>query len=427
MFHPSNSATGSITPEQIRLVLDVSRMLAVTTELDPLLSRIAEAATALLNCERSSIFLHDAKNQTLWSKVALGVTPGGGEIRVSSQAGIVGYAFSHNEPVHVPDPYADTRFNPEPDRRTGFRTRNLLAVPMVDLDKRPLGVIQAINKVGPHTFSADDLSLLQLLADQAGVAIQRYRLQMAACEIVALRHEMDLARKVQEAMIPKRSPDIPGLVAVGYTTPASVTGGDCFDLWKMPDGRLGIFLGDASGHGLAPTLVVSQARTLVRALSDTTPDPHAVLARINARLATDLENGRFVTAFLGYLTPEGALTWSSAGHAPIFIRTASDQPMQGMDAPVPPLGVLDSWDEDQPQQTQIDRTGSLIVLSDGLFEAANPSGEMYGLSRIHELLETARHLSPQEVMSMLSGAVLAWQEKDEPADDQTAVVVARQV
>jgi len=417
--------TSSISAEQIRLVLDVSRMLAVTTELDPLLSRIVEAATALLHCERASIFLHDAKNKTLWSKVALGVTIGGGEIRVPDHAGIVGYAFTHNDAVHVPDPYADARFNPEPDKRTGFKTRNLLAVPMVDLDRRPLGVIQAINKSGPQTFNHDDQSLIQLLADQAGVAIQRYRLQMAACEIVALRHEMDLARKVQEAMIPKVSPDLPGVLCAGYTTPASVTGGDCFDLWKMPDGRLGIFLGDASGHGLAPTLIVSQVRTLVRALSDTTPDPLAVLARINSRLAGDLENGRFVTAFLGYLDSGGELTWSSAGHAPIFLRPSCEEPMQSHDAPVPPLGVLDDWDEDRPTVSHLLPTGSLIVLSDGLFEAFDPRGEMFGLERTRDVLQDGRNCTPHEIMSALSEAVTTWQDKPDPADDQTVVVVSR--
>src|SRR5205085_11322368 len=137
-------------------------------------------------------------------------------------------------------------------------------------------VIQAVNKK-TATFNDTDRAMIQLLADQAGVAIQRYRLQLAALEIVALRREMDLAKKVQEKLIPKSPPDVPGLEATGWTRAASVTGGDCFDLWRMHDGRLGIFLGDASGHGLAPALVVSQVRTLVRAISETEPDPGRLL------------------------------------------------------------------------------------------------------------------------------------------------------
>ena len=84
---------------------------------------------------------------------------------------------------------------------------------------------------------------------------------------------MDLARQVQQALIPKSAPQIPGLDAVGWTKAADETGGDCFDLWRTSDGRLGVLVADATGHGLAPVLAVSQTRTLVRGLCDLQPDP----------------------------------------------------------------------------------------------------------------------------------------------------------
>src|SRR5688572_21656437 len=114
--------SGGITPGQMQLVLDVSRMLAVTADLDLLLQRIAEAVTALIDCDRASIFLHDPATDELWTKVALQSK----EIRIPSGAGIVGAAFQANQALHVPKPYEDPRFNPGPDRRTGFVTRNIL-------------------------------------------------------------------------------------------------------------------------------------------------------------------------------------------------------------------------------------------------------------------------------------------------------------
>ncbi len=98
---------------------------------------------------------------------------------------------------------------------------------MVDLERRPVGVVQAINKLGPdgaRDFADGDRAMLQLLADQAGVAIQRFHLQRSAIESMALRKELDLAKRVQEAMIPKTQPDIPGLDAAGWTKAASVNG-----------------------------------------------------------------------------------------------------------------------------------------------------------------------------------------------------------
>src|SRR5260221_418843 len=105
-----------ITPDQMRMILEVSRAMTVTTELDPLLKRIAEATCSMLDCERASIFLHDPKTDELWSKIALG----SGEIRVPSGAGIVGHAFTTNAVVQVPQAYADPRFLPDFDKRSGF-------------------------------------------------------------------------------------------------------------------------------------------------------------------------------------------------------------------------------------------------------------------------------------------------------------------
>src|SRR5205814_10360485 len=155
-----------------------------------------------------------------------------------------------------------------------------------------------------------------------------------------LRREMELAKNVQEDLIPDSPPQIPNLASIGWTHAASITGGDCFDLWRLADGRLGIFLGDASGHGIAPALVVSQARTLVRAMCDLNPDPHTILSITNARLSQDLEPGRFVTAFLGFLDHNGLLRWSSAGHGPVLARRTRGGPIETLQPPGPPLGVM---------------------------------------------------------------------------------------
>ena len=412
----------SITEAQMRMVLDVSRLLAVPTDFDELLRRIAEAATVLLDCERASIFLHDERTDELWTTVALQSA----EIRIPCNKGIAGYCFTHAELVSVADPYHDPRFNPEPDRRSGFVTRNLLTAPMLDLDGRPLGVIQAVNKVG-GPYADADFSLIQLLAEQAGVAVQRHKLQAQALEMVALRHEMDLARATQQALLPRHPPKLPWADAWGWNCPASVTGGDCWDMWQLPDGRLGIFLADASGHGIGPALVVSQARTLVRALCLTDHDPHDLLARVNARLVEDLEWGRFVTAFLGFLSPDGTLQWSSAGHGPALVRIDPEAPLDALDPPVQPLGVIGDWMEDSPEPVQIEPGGSLVVVSDGIFEAVNLAGEQFGVTRLKRHIHALHGRPSADVVDGLCTAVRGWQGPEGPLDDQTIVVVQRPV
>ena len=410
-----------VSDVQMRMVLDVSRRLAVASELGPLLQRIAEVCCGLLGCERASIFLYDGKTHELWSKVAL-ESP---EIRIPADTGIIGSAFKSNALVNVPLPYQDPRFNPGPDRQTGFVTRSLLACPLSDIDGKPLGVIEAINKRG-DPFSENDFAMIALLAEQAGVAIQRHRLQQEALQTVTLRHEMKLARRAQEALIPKKPPGVTGLDTFGWSLPASTTGGDCFDLWKTPDGRLGILLADASGHGLAPALIVSQARTLIRGIGDLETDPDRLLARTNARLCEDLESYQFVTAFLAFISPDGTMNWSSAGQSPVIVRRTAQSPLTVLEPPAPPLGVTTPWIDKSPPPAQIDPTGSLILVSDGIFESFNAGEEMFGIERMLELLDAHRHSRPAEISAALREAARQWRGDQEPADDQTIVIVQRE-
>lgn len=426
-----STAQAAISAEQMRLVLDVSRMLSVTADLDPLLAHITESVAALLNCHRASIFLHEPATDELWTKVALGLS--GGQIRIPAGAGIVGAAFKANQLLHVPKPYEDPRFNPTNDRKTGFLTRNILSAPMVDLQRQPVGVIQAINKRGDGCdFSDNDKAMLQLLAEQAGVAIQRFHLQRGAMESLALRKELDLAKRVQEAMIPKTRPDVPGLDPAGWTKAASVNGGDCFDLWKLPDGRLGILVADASGHGIAPALVVMQARTLVRTLSDTEPDPLKLLVRINTRLTEDMVAGRFVTIFLGFLSPDGVLEWSSGGHGPVLLRPAPGQPVRSLEPGLPPIGILDDMGEEPSPAVRLEVGGTLVITSDGITESFSPDEQLFGEDRLIETLDACEAAGPAEcgdsraVVTAIHRAAIAWQGgRDEPKDDQTVVVVRR--
>lgn len=406
----------AISAEHARLVLEVSRALAVTTDLDALLNKIAQATTQLLDVERASIFLHDPKRDQLWTKVALLSS----EIRVPASAGIVGCTFSSNEVQLVPDAYKDSRFNPEPDKRSGFVTRNILSAPMVNIDRKPLGVIQAVNKRNTG-FDPQDLLLIQLLADQAGVALQRYNLQLRAMEAVALRKEMDIARHVQQAMLPRSMPQIPGIQTMGWTRPASVTGGDCFDLWPTRDGRLGIFLADAAGHGLGPTLIVSQVRTLTRALSEFETDPSKLLTLVNRRISEDLEPHQFVTAFLGFLASDGTLHYASAGHGPLICRLTPDHSSHELQPTDLPIGIDADTAGRIASPVRLAPGGTLTIVSDGIFEAKNPAGEQYGMERVIQRLDETCGHPPEHVIATLRQDVTTFQGGGDPVDDQTAV------
>ena len=414
------SRIGTIPSRQMQAILDVARTLAGTPDLDALLTLIARSAAELLNAERASIFLHDENRGELWTRVALGSS----EIRVPETAGIVGHVFKNNALLATPEPYDDPRFNREIDRRSGYVTRNLLTAPARDMARQPIGVLQVVNRVG-GAFNENDQIVMELLAEQVGVAIQRHLLHEQAVQAAGLRHEMNLAHKVQMAMIPQQSPAIAHARCVGWTQPASITGGDSYDLWSQRDGRLGIFLGDASGHGIAPAIVVTQVRTLVRALCDIEHDPTHLLGRVNARLAADLDSGIFCTTFFGWLASNGQLTWTSAGHGPIFARPRAEGRFEMLNPQAPPIGILPELESDPAAVTMLEPGGVFVVMSDGIFEARGPEREMFGVERVMGILEGAAHLPPEDILAAIRDAIGHWQGKDIPDDDQTVVIIQR--
>jgi sigma-B regulation protein RsbU (phosphoserine phosphatase) len=402
----STRARNRRSADRLKLLLDVSRLLSVNS-LDALLAVLAEAATALLEAEQARLFIHDAGSDQLW-------TSGGAAARAQPAAASAAVAetFGTGEARTLRDPIPDSE------------VRSMLCAPLRDLDQKTIGVVQITNK--KHgSFTSEDVALAQLLADQAAIAIQRYRLQQAAIQVAELRREMELASRVQAALAPASPPHVEGLETAGWSRAASITGGDGFDLWKLADGRLAVFLGDASGHGLPAALIISQVRTLLRALSELQPDPEWLLPRVNARMAQDLDEGRFVTAFFGCVGSDGSLQWSSAGQGPVFVRRHAGARFEMLPAPAVPLGVSPDLIADPAAPLRLEKGGTLVVLSDGFFEARNGAGELFGTAAVAKILDGGGG-GAHELMRRLTEAVRLWQGRDDPADDQSVVVVHRQ-
>jgi len=155
------------------MLLDVTRRLMTVTDLDAMLRLIADATIAMVGAERATIYIVDRARKEYWSRVATG--KGVGEIRFPLGVGIAGTVAETGETISIPDAYADPRFSPESDKRTGFKTRNLLTLPMTDHDGAIIGVFQAVNKQDGE-FSIEDELTLSSLASSAAVAVENAKL-----------------------------------------------------------------------------------------------------------------------------------------------------------------------------------------------------------------------------------------------------------
>jgi HD-GYP domain-containing protein (c-di-GMP phosphodiesterase class II) len=159
---------------KLDLILDVTRRLMSITDLDALLRDMATVTTQLLDADRATIFIVDRERGEIWSRVALGT--GAGEIRQAIGVGIAGLVAATGDTVNIPDAYDDPRFNPEPDQRTGYRTKSLLTFPMTGQNERVIGVFQVVNKNGGGDFTEDDEETLSSLGASAAVAVENAQL-----------------------------------------------------------------------------------------------------------------------------------------------------------------------------------------------------------------------------------------------------------
>ncbi|MGA8261341.1 MAG: GAF domain-containing protein [Arenicellales bacterium] len=154
-------------------LLEVTEVISSNLQLDELLNQVIRIVTEMLNADRSSLFMYDSRTGELWSRVAEGLDEK--EIRFPSFAGIAGSCFTSGEPINIPDTYADERFNRDVDRRTGYRTRNMLCMPVANKDGRKLGVLQVLNKrKGP--FNRNDENRLRAFSYQVAIALENAQL-----------------------------------------------------------------------------------------------------------------------------------------------------------------------------------------------------------------------------------------------------------
>jgi phosphoserine phosphatase len=266
-----------------------------------------------------------------------------------------------------------------------------------------------------------------VLAAQAGVALQRARLIGHFLQKQEMERAMKIAREIQQELLPEPRPRICGYDVAGFCQPADQTGGDTYDFMPLPDGRWMLAVADATGHGIGPALVIAETRAMLRALSrHGRPDATAVLRNVNELLAVDLGDARFVTCFLGLLDPlVHRLSFASAGHGPLlFYRRATDA-FEEVNATGLPLGVLAGAPFDEVLTRGLERGDFAAVTTDGFFEAANPSGALFGVQRMLDLLRRDRDLPSERMIANLHAAVVDFTAGRPAQDDLTAVIVRR--
>lgn len=245
-------------------------------------------------------------------------------------------------------------------------------------------------------------------------------------ELERVNRDLDIARSIQQGLLPARPPGLDDFEIAGWNQPADQTGGDYFDWQELPDGRIAISIADATGHGIGPALMSASCRAYARAsfLADGGQD--GALDHLNRLLAQDLEANRFVTFAVVFLDPTSArVKVLSAGHGPIlWYRRAADR-VEWLEAQGIPLGLIASICYERGTEGHLASGDILALVTDGFYEWENPEGEEFGLARLEVFLRQSRDRPAEEVITSLRSEVAAFCKGTRQKDDLTAVILKR--
>jgi serine phosphatase RsbU (regulator of sigma subunit)/anti-sigma regulatory factor (Ser/Thr protein kinase) len=270
-----------------------------------------------------------------------------------------------------------------------------LVVPLVSQGEL-VGLLNLGARRSQQEYSTDDRRLLGNLATQAAPALRVAQLvreqQAQARERERVEQEMRIARLIQQTLLPRDLPTLPGWQIDTYYQPARAVGGDFYDFLEFDDGRLGVLIGDVTDKGVPAALVMATTRSILRSTAHSELTPGAVLERTNDLLHPDIPPKMFVTCLYAILDPDtGRLCYANAGHDLPYQRhgdQASELRATGM-----PLGLMPGMKYEE-KETILAKGDSVLLYSDGLVEAHNPKGEMFGFPHLAKLVGFHRNDTP---------------------------------
>jgi phosphoserine phosphatase RsbU/P len=415
---PLVSDTTTIRPvqlDQVEHLLKLQKWAQKITsilDLDELITKIVDDVAAAFCCVEATIYLHDEERGELEMAGVHGCTlhDKGSRLKVG-QEGMVGYVASTGQMRYAPDVRKDPYYIACEEAALSE-----VAIPLL-VDGRLVGVFAASHHE-LDAFTREHLRWLQGLCEHVAVAVHNARrFQHERHQRQKMTQEASEARAIQEALLPKSSPYIPGFAVSGLSIPAGAVGGDWYDFIPFDDGCWGLVLADVSGKGTAAALLMSATRGMLRSLAQTCSGPGEVLTRLNRLLVEDFPSGKFVTMLLAVLNPSTReLTFSSAGHLrPLLVDEQGARFLdseRGM-----PLGL--GTGEFSESRVQLSKGSRLVFYSDGITEATGQSDEEYGAERMRDHV-----LQPGACAESILADVRTFANGEGLHDDATVIFVS---
>jgi serine phosphatase RsbU (regulator of sigma subunit) len=406
----------------LALISKVGVTLLAATNLNETLEQIVSLVFEAVPADRCLLMMRDEGSDEMKVAVArlrdrIGEV---GEIRVSRN--VMDEVIMRGKSVLTSDAQHDPRFASGTMVLQGVRS--VLAVPL-GVSEKVFGIIYADSPIAEGRFTEDHLKVLTTLASVAAIRVENARLGEARLQQERLERELQLAMEIQQRFQPTAPPILFGYELQGISFPCYEIGGDYYDFIKREDGRLVIALGDVSGKGTAAALLMSSLHAAIHAQTGSHETLVETISAVNRYLADNIPPNRFVTLFYAELDPEsGALSFLNAGHNPPLIVHAAGTVEQLASGGLP-LGIKRDA-EYREGRTQMQLGDVLVIYSDGVTEAASPTGEEFGPTRLYETVSRNVDASAAGIRDRIESALTKFSQGTQAADDITLVIVKRQ-
>ena len=398
------------------LLNEIARELTSILNVDELLKRIAELVSRLIDYQMFSILLLDDAEEKLQHRFSLRFQE---NIQLKHDVpldrGLVGYATRHRQAVLVADVNKDPRYirlNPE--------TRSELAVPLIYKDK-VIGVLD-LEHTRRGFFTEDHKRTITTLAAQIAIALENARLyEQIARQEKRLERDLALARELQFRLLPQVLPNLKNLEVAAKFLPARAIGGDLYDFVGYSLSRTAIVIGDVSGKGAPAAIYAALVSGILRSHAPIEPSPAEMLSAVNFSLGERRIEAQFVSIIYAVWDDSNrTLQVANSGlPRPVYCHDGKTEIIQATGLP---LGLFD--DAEYDEFTFRAKPGDMFVLfSDGILDARNRAGDMFGRSRVEQIVANCSGSSADAVVNALFEAVAQHAAGEEAFDDQTVVAI----
>ncbi|MDZ7762986.1 MAG: GAF domain-containing SpoIIE family protein phosphatase [Melioribacteraceae bacterium] len=386
-----------------------------------LLDEIIGSSKLLLNAEAGSLLLFDKQNNNLYFHIVSGEKRD--ELKskkIKLGEGIAGWVAAHKKPLKIDDCYIDKRFNKDFDIKTGFKTRNMICVPMLRKNEL-VGVIQAINKQDAEHFSQQDVDLFSVMASECALAIENARLSQVEIKTEQLRYELSIAHAIQQRILPDKLPVYDDIDLNTVLIPAKEVGGDYYNVIKLNKDESLFIIADVSGKSISAALIVATIYSFLQTyfiINHEKLELKLFVEALNRFLISSTTQDKFATAWLGlYNHKEKKLESINAGHNPILLLKKDETDFTTLTEGGLLLGSIDLPYESET--IELAKDDLLIFYTDGVTEAMNENEEEYGDDRFSELIKRKRSLGAAETSVMILDDIRIFCSGNEQSDDIT--------